>query len=57
MLYAFAISIIFSITGVLVANIDAPYDLIASFLGNGIGYYVLYRFAKFIFNINMQNNE
>ena len=57
-LYALAISTVFGITGIVVAYIDSiVYKCLASFVGNSIGYYLLYRFAKFVFNINMQDNE
>lgn len=57
-LYAFAISTVFGTTGITVAHIDSTaYSMLASFIGNSIGYYLLHRFAKFVFNINMQNNE
>ena len=58
MLYAFAISTVFGITGILVAYIESiHYSSIASFIGNNIGYYLLYRFARFVFNINMPKDE
>lgn len=58
MLYAFAISTVFGITGILVAHIEPThYSMIASAVGNGIGYYLLYRFARFVFNINMHKDE
>ena len=57
-LYALAISTVFGTTGIVVAHIDSTaYGFLASFVGNGIGYYLLHRFAKFVFNINMQYNE
>ena len=57
-LYAFTISTVFGITGIAVAYIDSTaYSCLASFIGNSIGYYLLHCFAKFVFNINMQNNE
>lgn len=58
MLYVFAIATVFGITGILVADIESiHYSMIASFIGNGIGYYLLYRFARFVFNINMHKDE
>lgn len=57
-LYAFAISNVFGITGILVAHIEPThYSMIASFIGNSIGYYLLYRFARFVFNINIHEDE
>lgn len=58
MLYVFAISTVFGITGILVAYIEPiDYSIIASIVGNGIGYYLLYRFARFVLNINMHKYE
>ena len=56
-LYALAISTVFGTTGITVAHIDSTaFSCLASFIGNSIGYYLLYCFAKFVFNINMQDN-